>query len=607
VAVYTGDILEAAPGCQLVVNDHSRYILQLSKQQAIDAARTNVGPGRWANDPRHSSYGSNARFSANHRLRTCCIVATRNIPAKTEILIPYGREYWQALNTIVAEVELHATSVVDNSLVDRIRLTAAADPEYQQLVAASVIGPGPSSSSSSSRLADGLLFIGDRLHVPNDEPLRTSILSECHDTPTAGHLGRDKTTELVKRRFYWSGMDADIEQYVLSCDSCQRNKPSHQCTAGPLMPLPIPQQPWEQVSLDLITQLPRSRSGNDAIVVFVDKLTKLVHYAPTASSATAPQLAELFLREVVRLHGVPKSILSDRDPRFTAHFWQSFWLRLGTTLTMSTAYHPQTDGQTERANRTLETLLRSVVNFEQDDWDDHLPLAELAINNAQQSSTGSTPFFLQHGREAQMPVDHALSSLRPIPDNPSAQQRIANLHAQLALARTAIARAQARQSDAANVHRRQDSFAVGDLVLLSTEHLKLLGPRRSTPKLAGKFVGPFAIRSVVNANAYELDLPPLFQIHPTINISRLKRYQSSPAARFPSRPDPFPRPPPVAVSDNDAPSFEVESILAEKGRGRNQRFLVKWVGYPLHESTWEQLESLDGAHEALADFQALGE
>ena len=161
--------------------------------------------------------------------------------------------------------------------------------------------------------------------------------------------------------------------------------------------------------MDLIIALPRSRSGKDAIVVFVCKLTKMVHYVATTTNVTAPELADIFMREVVRLHGVPESILSDRDPRFTAHFWRAFWTHLGTTLTMSTAYHPQSDGQTERANRTLEEMLRSVINFRQNDWDQHLASAEMAINDAKQASTGFSPFYLNYGQEVSMPLDRALS------------------------------------------------------------------------------------------------------------------------------------------------------------------------------------------------------
>jgi hypothetical protein len=441
----------------------------------------------------------------------------------------------------------------------------------------------------------------NRLYVPNDLALQTRILQECHDAPTGGHLGKDKTVEQVKRRFYWPGMDKFIAQYVTSCDACQRNKPSQQAPMGPMMPLPIPARPWQQVSLDLITALPKSRSGNDAIVVFVDKLTKMVHYVPTTTTVTAPQLATLFMREVVRLHGVPESILSDRDPRFTAHFWKAFWSQLGTTLAMSTAYHPQSDGQTERANRTLEEMLKSRVNFAQTDWDEHLAVAELAINNAKQASTGFTPFYLNYGQEVQLPLDQAVAGLLPS-NNPEAAERIRRLQVDLARARTNIEHAQQRQSRYADQHRRPVTFVVGDQVLLSTEHLKLLGSEKRTPKLTCKYLGPFKIRRVVNANAYELDLPSSMQIHPVINIDRLKPYRDGQSA-FPTRPAPDSRPPPEVTLENGAALWEVESILGRRGRGARVRYLVKWRGYPIHESTWEPLSALEGAPEAIRDYE----
>lgn len=448
----------------------------------------------------------------------------------------------------------------------------------------------------------GYLYYGpDRLYIPNDLSLKTRLLQECHDTPLSGHLGKDKTTEQVKRRFYWPGMDEFIRQYVTSCDACQRNKPSQQAKMGQLQPLPIPTRPWQQVSMDLITQLPRSRSGNDAIVVFVDKLTKMVHYVATTTTVTAPKLAMIFMREVVRLHGVPESILSDRDPRFTAHFWKAFWTQLGTTLKMSTAYHPQTDGQTERANRTLEEMLRSVVNFKQSDWDEHLATAELAINNAKQSSTGFTPFRLNYGQEIQMPLDQAIAGLRPS-NNPEAVERIARLQADLKLAKVNIEKAQERQAHYADQHRRDVTFAVGDKVLLSTDHLKLAGADKRTPKFTYKYIGPFKIKRVIGANAYELDLPAQLQIHPVLNISRLKTYHDG-QQLFPDRPAPETRPPPEASTDGDASTFQVESILAKRGSGSRTQYLVEWAGYPRWEATWETASNLVGARRAMMEFE----
>jgi hypothetical protein len=449
----------------------------------------------------------------------------------------------------------------------------------------------------------GLLFYKeDRVWVPADEALRTKLLRECHDVPTAGHLGKDKTIEQVKRRFYWPGMDDNIAKYVTSCDACQRNKPSMQKTMGPLMPLPIPERPWQTFTMDLITQLPRSRSGHDAIVVYCDKLTKQAHYAATHTNVTAPQLATITIREIVRLHGVPESIVSDRDPRFTAHFWRSFWLQLGSSLAFSTAYHPQTDGQTERQNRTLEEMLRPRVNFQQDDWDEHLAMAELAYNSSQQASTGFTPFYLNYGQEAVMPLDLAIAPMRPI-NNPAAADRIRRLQEDLTRARQHIEAAQQRQAKYADAHRRPISFSVGESVLLSTEHLRLVGSEGRTPKFTYKYIGPFTIKRVINANAYELDLPPQLRIHPVLNISRLKAYHNG-QRLFPSRPPPETRPPPELVMEDGAAVFEVESILAKRGNTRKgTEYLVNWKGYPLWEATWEPVSSLAQAAQAVRLFE----
>ncbi len=368
------------------------------------------------------------------------------------------------------------------------------------------------------------------------------------------------------------------------------------------MPLPIPSRPGQQWSMDLITALPRSRSGNDAIVVFVDKLTKLVHFVATTTTVTAPQLATLFMREVVRLHGVPESILSDRDPRFTAHFWRAFWGQLGTTLTMSTAYHPQTDGQTERANRTLEEMLRSRINFKQDDWDEHLAAAELATNNSVHASTGCTPFSLWHGQEVQLPLDHAIAAQRPS-NNPEAAERIRRLAADLKRARAHIEQAQKRQARYVDAHRRAVTFVVGDLVLLSTEHLRLVGADKRTPKFTYKYIGPFKIRRVVNNNSYELELPPQLQIHPVLNVSRLKAYRDG-RESFPHRAAPDSRPPPEVTLEDGAQVFEVESIIAKRGSGARTQFLVKWLGYPHWEATWEPVSSLSGARDAIDEYEA---
>ena len=497
------------------------------------------------------------------------------------------------------EPKIHSRSglnaTTSGSLLLDIHTACENDPTYVRLL------KKHHAPTDRIKVIRNYLYYGDgRLYIPNDESLKTKILQECHDSPLAGHLGTDKTIEQVKRRFYWPGMDKDIEAYVTSCDSCQRNKPSQRATMGLMQPLPIPDRPWQQVSMDLITQLPRSRSGNDAIVVFVDKLTKMVHYVATTTTVTAPRLADLFLREVVRLHGVPESILSDRDPRFTANFWRAFWAQLGTKLVMSTAYHPQTDGQTERANRTLEEQLRSYVNVHQSDWDQHLSALELAFNNSKHASTGFTPFNLNAGREVWLPIDAAIRAAKESPSQDAAD-RIRRLTEDLAKAKENISKAQQRQAHYADEHRRQVIFVVGDLVLLCTEHLKMKGVVGS-PKFASKYIGPFKVKRVVGVNAYELDLPVQLQIHPVLNISRLKEYRDG-MVSFPSRPAPHSRPPPDVIEADGTSEWEVEAILARRGKGNRLQYLVRWKGYPLWEASWEPRRYLLNAREAIELFE----
>ena len=503
------------------------------------------------------------------------------------------------------KLELSINSVT--ALLADIHQTCGQDPEYVSLLR--------KSSVALKKLGlhverSYLYYAATRLYIPNDVALRTRILQECHDSPLSGHLGKDKTIEQIKRRFYWPKMDDDILEYVRSCDACQRNKPSQQSPMGLLQSLPIPDRPWQWVSLDLITGLPRSRSGNDAIVVFVCKLTKMVHYVATTTTVSAPKLASLFLDHVVRHHGVPETILSDRDPRFTAHFWRALWTQLGTKLAMSTAYHPQTDGQTERANRTLEEMLRAYVNFQHTDWDEHLSHLEIAYNNSKQASTGYTPFYLNSGQEIHLPIDEAIKPAR-VSVNPEAAGRIQRLHNDIQHARGHIAKAQQRQAHHADQHRRDVSFKVGDKVLLSTDHLRMINIK-GTPKFNANFIGPFAVKRVVGPNAYELDLPATMQIHPVLNISRLKAYNDGSVA-FPTRPAPHSRPPPVVSQEDGKQSdrFEVDRILASRqrrhrgrGGGSHMEYLVSWKGYGPWEATWEHETALDGAQQALADFQS---
>jgi hypothetical protein len=241
-------------------------------------------------------------------------------------------------------------------------------------------------------LREGLLYMkeGNRLCIPKTAmQLRLQLLKENHETPIAGHLGIAKTYESLQRLFFWPKLDKDVEEFVKS---------------GLLQPLPIPNKRWESISMDLIVQLPKTRTGFDAIVTFVDWLTKQIHLAPTTTTVTAPQLAHLFIDYVFRIHGLPTSIVSDRDPRFTSIFWKALFKRLGSKFSMSTTHHPQSDGQTESASRVVEEMLRAFTNYKQNDWDKYLSLVEFAYNNSIQASTGITPFFANYGQHPNIPT-----------------------------------------------------------------------------------------------------------------------------------------------------------------------------------------------------------
>ena len=450
----------------------------------------------------------------------------------------------------------------------------------------------------------GLLYYrGSRVYVPNDSTLKTAVLRECHDAPSAGHPGVSKTTELVSRRFYWPRMYEQIRRYVTSCAQCQRNKPSHERLAGELQPLPIPEKPWTVLTMDLITQLPRTHDGHDAIAVFVDKLTKLAHFVPTQTTVDAPQLAELCFQHVVRHHGLPRTIISDRDPRFVSRFWRALWSCMGTQLSLSTAFHPQTDGQTERVNRTLEEMLRAYVDHDHRDWDRLLVAAEMAYNNAQHASTGHSPFFLNSGQHPRLPVDAVLQQNAgdDASRNPTAQQRIDSIMRALDLAAARLQSAQQHQAHYADQHRRPLALSVGDQVLLSTEHLKLQEGQAN--KLRSKFIGPFLVNQVVSSVAYRLQLPATLKLHPVFHVSRLRPYKDG-SAEFSHRAEDQ-RPLPEVMPDGEE-EYEVDRIVAERTRsirGRSRlEYLVHWVGYPQHEQTWEPAANLRHAQQKVQEF-----
>jgi hypothetical protein len=435
---------------------------------------------------------------------------------------------------------------------------------------------------------DGLWFRGDQLVIPHDASLRRQIIAEHHGPVYSGHFGTKKTAQSLLRHVWWPRLQADVQAFVKNCDACQRHKASTQKPAGLLQSLPIPSRKWESVGMDFIVALPCTEAGHDAIMVVIDRLSKLTHLIPTVTDATAPVVAELFVNHVVKLHGMPDTIVSDRDPKFTSVFWSTVCDIWGVKKAMSSAYHPQTDGQTERVNRVLEEYLRCYIGPSQTDWDKYLPMAEFAINDSHQVSIGMTPFYMTYGCHPPLPTRLA----EPSQDNPAGKQFAERVHAAVNRAKQLLQNAQQKQAEQANKHRRDLEFAVGDKVLLSTANIVIKTPGKQ--KLLPRFIGPYEILQRVGRVAYKLKLPQeMSRVHPVFHVSLLKAYHSDgvgtvePAA-------------PLFYADDGVPIWEVEEVLAHRerklARGKVKRsFLVKWKGFGPESNTWQPESDINEA------------
>jgi len=438
-----------------------------------------------------------------------------------------------------------------------------------------------------------------KLCIPSVPELRKRILDDHHDRPTAGHQGIAKTIASIKRLFYWPTITKDVRRYVLSCDPCQRNKPSHMLPVGLLQPLPVPGGRWQDLSMDFITQCPLTQRDNDMIFVVVDRMTKRAHFIATVTRTGAPELARLFIEHVFKLHGMPRSIVCDRDPRMTSRFWRALCEALGVNMRMSSAYHPQTDGQTENVNKTIEQMLTHYVNYARDDWDEWLPTLEFAYNDAHQDSIGMTPFYCDLGMHPRRPdiLATQLDLLEGI-DNEAVQRFTGRMQEILVEAQTALYDAQQRQKWFADQRREEIEFNIGDRVWLTAQDITTPVDRTHTArKLGPKFHGPFEIIEKRSAVSYRLRLPDTWRIHDWFHVSKLRAFRGQPPDLQRDIPD---RPPPVIVDDEE--EYEVEDIIEAKGSGRARKYLVKWRGYDISEATWERAENLANAPDILRRF-----
>ena len=354
----------------------------------------------------------------------------------------------------------------------------------------------------------------ERIVVPKGE-IRKKLIYDYHDTPISGHLGYHRTYELMHRHFYWPRMFQEINNYCRRCTKCQQNKASTQQQMGYLHPIQIPQTKWSQISMDLISGLPKTQKGYDSIYVIVDYLSKRAHFIPTTTTVTGKGLANLFIDNIFKLHGLPKLIISDRDPRFISEFWSNLHKALGVKLAMSSANHAQTDGQTERTNKTLEQILRSFVNHTHTNWDSLLPLAEFAYNDTISTSTKLTPFQVDNGQDPIRPTMASTGSL-----SPSVKDYINNINIYSKIARDEIQKSQQYQSEYYNKNKRNINIKVGDLVLVHKSALTF-----NVPKLAPIYFGPYKVLNKIH-NSFKLKIPKESKMHPIIHSSYLKVFNN---------------------------------------------------------------------------------
>ena len=419
----------------------------------------------------------------------------------------------------------------------------------------------------------GLFWTPDeQIVVPDYDNLRFEMFESVHSHPFSGHWGLSRTQKKARQLFFWPSLAAYLKRWCEKCDSCQRVKADRQKPKGKLHPLQIPERRRESVSMDLITDLPITARGHDAIFVVVDRLSKMVHVEPISKTISAQGLAAVYTDRVFRYHGVPQNIVSDRDTRFTSLFWRELAKRLGTTLSMSTAYHPQTDGQTERINSVLEDTLRHFVGPYQHDWDELLAPAEFALNNSWHHSIRNTPFMLNYG---QHPDDPTVAKLRSL--SPAISQFVGRWSEQLSRAKLCLEAAQQRMKRYADRKRSPAPvFRPGDLVLLNVKNFRLQSGL--CRKLAPRYVGPFKVLEAVGSTklAYRLELPVGLKIHPVFHVSALKPYKHFPGNYTP---------PPLPTLIDGQLEYEVDCISNTRKEGKSREYLVHWLGY--NECTWE--------------------
>ncbi|CCE34844.1 uncharacterized protein CPUR_08783 [Claviceps purpurea 20.1] len=471
----------------------------------------------------------------------------------------------------------------DADFIRKVKDAGLADDEYKAVL-------DNVDRADTFTLDEGLLYRKGRLWVPTT--LQRDVLTSEHDTKVAGHMGMDKTAELITRNFWWPNLDATVRDYVRGCLECQRNKSPKHAYYGLLQPMELHYKPWQSVAMDFITDLPLS-NGCDSIWVMIDPFTKMAHFVPLkVDGKRTDDLIRIFATHYWKHHGIPLDIISDRDSRFTSQLWKDFLKLVGVQSRMSTAFHPQTDGQTERTNQILEIYLRAFVNYEMSNWEDLLPTAEFAYNNSTSSATTLSPFFANYGYH---PNANNPSSGAPL--NPGSRlysHWMTDVHVE---AKKHLERSRQRMKEWADKRRTEPpAYKVDDLVMLNARNIRT---KRPAKKLDKKMLGPFRIDKIISPTAVQLRLPTSWRIHKSFHVSLIEPFRTG------GERDIDPNEVLREAEAIESEEYIVDRICDARSFDNNVKYLVKWEGYPARRHwTWEPFDHFlgDGAKLLLKKF-----
>lgn len=444
------------------------------------------------------------------------------------------------------------------------------------------------SAFSDWKIDSGIIWFRNRTYIPNNLSLKQAILKLFHDNPTMGHPGKFKTLALLQQQYWWPGMSRFSNNYVAGCALCQQMKINTHPTLPPLHPIPANKNalPFQTVSMDFITDLPPSE-GFDSIFVIVDhNVTKGIVLIPCTKNIDGSQTAKLYHDHVFWRFGLPKQIISDRGPQFSSQFFQQLCTKLGIKSKLSTAYHPQSDGQTEQTNQDIEAYLWIYCGNFPRTWTQHITNLEFAHNQQIHSSTKDTPFHLLYGYH---PI-----AIPPVIENtniPSLSHRLHELNLMWKEAQATHELAHNRMIK--KFHSSFTPFKQGQLVWLESQNLRY--PTESK-KFNPKWEGPFPITKVLSPLTYQLKLPPSWRIHPIFHATLL-----SPFMNTDTHGPAFSKPPPDQIEGEE--EYEVEAIIAHRGNGTRCQYLIKWHDYPTSENTWQKENDLKNAPQLLHQYK----